>query len=212
MNHAFALATIAIMLAAAAPREDGATPLFDNKSLSGWEPVNSKPGNWTVKDGQLLTKGEGGGWLSTTNIYSNFTLSLEYKTTKGGNSGVFIRCPRQGDGAYVGMEIQLLDDDDDQYKALKPYQYTGSVYGVIAAKRGSTRPHGEWNTMDITANGPKVIITLNGNKIVDGRLDEHPDSEKTHPGILRKDGYIGLQSHSDEVAFRNIRIKELKLK
>ena len=210
MKLRFFLAATALMISAPALAQEGFTPLFNGKTTDGWQLVNSKPGNWVVKDGLLLTKGEGGGWISTAKEYADYTLSLEYKTTKGGNSGVFIRSPHTGDPAYVGMEIQLLDDDDDQYKNLKPFQYTGSVYGVIAAKRGSTKSHGEWNAMQITVRGPKVVIKLNGNTIVDGRLDEHADAEKAHPGILRKTGYIGLQSHSDEVAFRNIQIKELK--
>ncbi len=202
-----AIATLALLLGSPGPPDDGFVPLFDGKTTEGWEPVGGKPGNWTVKDGLLLTKGEGGGWLSTTKTYGDFTLALEYRTYKGGNSGVFVRAPRTGDAAYTGMEIQLLDDHDTQYAGIKPAQFTGSVYGVIAAKRGSTRPAGEWNAMEITLEGPKVVVKLNGNVIVDGRLDEHPDEVKAHPGLLRRDGYIGLQSHSDEVAFRNIRIK-----
>ena len=184
--------------------EEGFTPLFDGKSTEGWTPVGGKPGNWLVKDGLLVTKGEGGGWLSTDKTYANFVLTLEYKVGPGGNSGVFIRSPHSGDPAYSGMELQVLDDDDDQYKNLKPFQYTGSVYGVVAAKRGHTKKPGEWNRMEITADGPKVVVKLNGATIVDANLDEHQDAAKEHPGILRKEGYIGLQSHSDEVQFRNI--------
>jgi len=204
--------SLAITLLSIAPAlaQESVTSLFDGKTTNGWQLINSKPGNWVVKDGLLVTKGEGGGWISTAKTYRDFTLTLEYKTTKGDNSGVFIRSPHTGDAAYTGMEIQLLDDDDDQYKNIKLYQYTGSVYGVIAAKRGSTRPPGSWNKIEITANGPKIVVRLNGTTIGDGRLDEHKDAEKTHPGLLRNEGYIGLQSHSDEVCFRNIGIKELK--
>jgi hypothetical protein len=163
-----------------------------------------------VRDGLLVTKGVGGGWISTDKTYANFVLRLEYLVGPGGNSGVFIRSPRSGDPAYSGMEIQLLDDGDAQYKNLQPYQYTGSIYGVVASKRGHTRPPGEWNQMEIRADGPKVVVKLNGAVIVDADLTEHSDAAAKHPGILRKDGYIGLQSHSDEVRFRNIAIQELK--
>ncbi len=110
----------------------------------------------------------------------------------------------------TGMEIQLLDDGNEQYKALKPYQYTGSIYGVVAAERGHLKAPREWNRMEIRAEGPKVVVTLNGATIVDADLTEHADAVKEHPGLLRKDGYIGLQSHTDEVEFRNVAIKELK--
>jgi hypothetical protein len=202
------LAPLALLLIAAA--DDGFTPLFDGMTMSGWEPVGGKPGNWEVRDGLLVTRGEGGGWLSTAKTYDNFVLRLEYKTGPGGNSGVFICSPRSGDPAYTGMELQVLDDEAPMYKDLKPVQYTGSIYGVVPAKRGHTRPAGQWNAMEITANGPKVTVKLNGTTIVDADLTEHSDAAEAHPGIRRKDGYIGLQSHSDPVEFRNIAIKELK--
>ncbi|WP_422930269.1 3-keto-disaccharide hydrolase [Singulisphaera sp. PoT] len=215
MRHALALALAAVFsvagFAATAQAEDeGFVSLFDGKSLQGWTPVNSSAGNWLVQDGLLVTKGQGGGWLSTDKVYKDFTLKLEFRVEKGGNSGVFIRSPHSGDPAYSGMELQVLDDDDDQYKTLKPFQYTGSVYGVVAAKRGHTKAPGEWNQMEITAKGSKITVKLNGTTIVDADLSEHSDAAKAHPGILRADGYVGLQSHSDPVKFRNISIKELK--
>ena len=204
----FALAlTLAPALAPAA--DTPATPLFDGKSLAGWSPVGGKADNWTAQDGLLVTKGDGGGWLSTEKTYSDFALKLEFRTGPGGNSGVFIRSPRTGDPAYTGMEIQVLDDDAAMYKDLKPFQYCGSVYGVIPAKRGSLKPAGEWNAMEITAKGTRITVKLNGQTVVDGDLADHSDAEKTHPGILRKEGYIGLQSHSDRVEFRNIEVTDL---
>jgi hypothetical protein len=202
------LPIILLTLAFPAFAQEGSTPLFDGKTTEGWEPVQSPGGNWFVQDGVLVTKGDGG-WLSTAKEYSNYTLSLDFKMSEGSNSGVFLRTPRKGDPAYVGMEIQLLDDDADKYKALKPFQYTGSVYGVMAPKRGSLKAHDEWNTMEISVDGPKIVIKLNGNVIVDGKLDEHPEEAKTHPGLLRKGGYIGLQSHGGRVEFKNIKIKDL---
>lgn len=201
-----ALATLALGLAA----DEGFTRLFDGKTTAGWDPVGGKADNWDVADGLLVTKGSGGGWLSTAKTYSDFVLKLEYRLQEGGNSGVFLRSPREGDPAYVGIEVQILDDDADRYKELKPFQYCGSAYGVIAAKRGQTKKPGEWNAMEITARGSKIKVKLNGETIVDGDLADHKDVAKEHPGILRTEGYIGLQSHSEPVEFRNIEIKELK--
>lgn len=188
---------------------DAFVSLFDGKTTEGWTPVAGKSGNWKVQDGLLVTQGEGGGWLSTNGEYADFIVQLEYRTRPGGNSGVFIRSPRSGDPAYTGMEIQLLDDDDAQYKNLKPFQYTGSIYGVVAAKRGHTKKPGEWNSIAIEAKGPKIKVTLNGTVIVDADLTDHADAAAQHPGIKRDRGYIGLQSHSDVVEFRNIKIKDL---
>lgn len=203
----FALLTLLSL--GAGQDDEGFVPLFDGKSLEGWETVGGQEGNWSVEDGIIVTKGEGGGWLSTKKSYGNFVLSLEYRLVPGGNSGIFIRSPHEGDPAYVGMELQVLDDEADWYKNLQPYQYCGSVYGVIPAKRGHTKPAGEWNRMVITAEGPQITVRLNGETIVDGNLEDHSDAAEQHPGIKRKDGYIGLQSHSERVEFRDIKIKVL---
>ncbi|HEV3164222.1 MAG TPA: DUF1080 domain-containing protein [Isosphaeraceae bacterium] len=210
MTRTACLAFLAIALVGAA--DENYVSLFDGKTTQGWTPIEGKPDNWLVKDGLLVTKGEGGGWLSTEKTYSNFILKLEYRTGPAGNSGVFLRSPRQGDPAYVGMEIQILDDDDAKYKTLKPFQYTGSVYGVVPAERGHIRPPGQWNAMEITADGPRITVKINGATVVDANLKEHPDSVKEHPGITRSEGYIGLQSHSEPVEFRNIQVRELPAK
>ncbi len=201
------LAALIFSGALARAADDGFTPLFDGKTLTGWESVGGKSGNWVIEDGVLVTKGEGGGWLSTVKTYGDFTVKLEFLLEPGGNSGVFIRSPHSGDPAYTGMEIQVLDDDSERYKDLKPYQYCGSVYGVSAAKRGSVKPAGQWNAMEITATGSKVSVKINGNLVVETDLKDHADAEATHPGIKRPEGYIGLQSHSEPVKFRNIAIK-----
>ncbi len=209
MRPMLASLTALALLALAAAQDKEPHSLFDGKTLNGWTNVGGSQGNWLVKEGILVTRGEGGGWISTEQEYSDFELSLEYKLQAGGNSGVFIRSPQTGDPAYTGMEIQILDDDDSRYAELKPYQYCGSVYGVIAAKRGSTKGPGEWNTLTVRAVGPKIKITLNGTTIVDGDLKEHPEAAADHPGILRDKGYIGIQSHSEPVEFRAISIKSL---
>jgi hypothetical protein len=199
-------------LALLAAADAGFVDLFDGQSTKGWTTVDGKPDNWQVKDGLLVTKGDGGGWLSTEKMYSDFVLKLEWRVRAAGNSGVFIRAPHMGDPAYKGMELQILDDDHPKYKSLKEGQYTGSIYLVVPSKRGHTKPAGEWNAMEIQAVGPKITVKLNGATIVDADLTEHPEAVKNHPGILRKEGYIGLQSHSDPVEFRNIQIKDLSAK
>ena len=124
-----------------------------------------------------------------------------------------IRTPIEGDAAYAGMEIQVLDDDADVYKDLEAYQYHGSVYGIIAAKRGSLNPLGEWNTQEIRVQGSKIKVTVNGQVIVDGDLTEASKAgtadKKSHPGLQNQSGHIGFLGHGTEVFFRNIRIKRL---
>ncbi len=184
--------------------------LFDGTSLSGWTAIYSKPGNWRVQDGCLVTLGAGKGWLSSNREFADFELALEYRVGPSGNSGVLIRAPHQGDPSFAGLEIQILDDDAPAYRQLKPDQYTGSVYGVIPARRGQTRPAGEWNQMRIRAIGSKIQVELNGALILDGDVSDHPEVLPRHTGIHRKSGFIGLQSHSTPVQFRNLLIKEIR--
>ena len=185
-------------------------PLFNGKDLTGWDVVEGKNGSWGVQDGILFTTGEGGGWLSTVKEYDNFQLDLDFKVVKGGNSGVFLRSPHKGDPAYVGMEIQVLDDYAAEYATLKPWQYTGSVYGVQAPSSRATKQAGEWQHMQITAQGTHVKVVLNGTTTIDTDLLQHLEQEKEHPGLKRRHGFIGLQNHSTRVEYRNITIRELE--
>ena len=185
---------------------EGFVCLFDGKTLSGWEGDTSGYG---VEDGVLLCKKGQGGNLWTEKEYGNFAFRFEFKLQPNGNNGVAIRSPRSGGlPAYAGMEIQILDDD---YKGIQPYQAHGSIYGVVAAKRGHQNPIGQWNCQEIRADGGHVKITLNGVVIVDADVsgiketaDRHP-----HPGLHNKKGYIGFCGHEDRIEFRKIRIKEL---
>jgi hypothetical protein len=184
-------------------------PLFNGKDLTGWEQVGGRPGVWAVEDGLLVTRSGGGGWLSTRQQYDNFVLRLEYRMQPGGNSGVFMRAPREGNPWIAGMEIQLLDDRHPTYKSLKPSQYTGSIYGVVPPARHATKPAGEWNRIEITARGRHITVVVNGDKVVDANLADYPEAEKEHPGIKRDRGYIGLQSHDERVEFRDLEIRPL---
>jgi hypothetical protein len=183
--------------------------LFDGQSLAGWTSIGSKAGNWRVEGGLLVTRGDGKGWLSTNRAFGDFVLKLEYRVGPSGNSGVLIRAPHAGDPSFDGMEVQILDDDASAYRALQPTQYTGSVYGVLAAQRGHARPSGEWNAMIIRAEGSKITVELNGVPIVNGDVSKHPEASPRHKGINRSRGFVGLQSHSEPVQFRNIEIREI---
>jgi len=115
------------------------------------------------------------------------------------------------------MELQILDDPHPRYARLQPYQYHGSIYGVVPAKRGHLKPAGEWNAQEVTADGTKIKVVLNGTTIVDADLQPFIDGQDTadhkgvkgHPGLKRETGRIGFMGHGTRVEFRNIRIKEL---
>jgi hypothetical protein len=139
-------------------------------------------------------------------------LRLEYKLAPAGNSGVYLRAPDSGHISRVGMEIQILDDSHPNYTKLQPYQYTASLYGVKAPSERVTRPAGQWNEMEIRAEGRKVTVGFNGKSVLAADFDElskDPAVAKEHPGLARTQGRIGLQSHTGRVEFRNVRIKVL---
>jgi len=184
--------------------------LFNGIDLTGWQVIGNTPDSWKVEDGILYTDGGSGGWISTTKEYDNFRLELEFRVPPDGNSGVFIRAPREGDPAYTGMEIQVLDDAAPMYATLQPWQYTGSIYGVVAPSGRFSKPANEWQKMVIVCDGPKVTVNLNDHEIINANLIVHMDQENTHPGLKNRKGYIGLQNHSTKIEYRKVWIEELK--
>jgi hypothetical protein len=192
--------------------DDGFVALFNGKGLSGWKLYDSKPEGWQVSDGMIICTGKGGGWLGTERDYANYVLRLEYRLLPGGNSGVYLRAPEKGWISRVGMEIQILDDFAPQYAKLDFYQYTGSIYHVVAPTQRASKKAGEWNRMEIRADGRNIVVTLNGKRVVDADLDrclKDPAIAREHTGLTRTTGKIGLQSHNERVEFRQLRIKEL---
>ena len=159
-----------------------------------------------------LLEGDRGGASGATD--QGCHLFFEFLLSPGANNGLGIRAPLRGDAAYVGIELQILDNSAEMYKDLKPYQYHGSIYGVVPAKRGFLKAPGQWNAQTVTAKGRRITVVLNGETIVDADLDEASDPEtmdgREHPGLRRTRGHIGFLGHGSHVEFRNIRIKELR--
>lgn len=192
--------------------EPGFTSSFNGKDLDGW--VGNKE-SYRAENGMIVIdpQGGGGGNLYTEKEYGNFILHFEFQLTPGANNGLGIHAPLEGDAAYVGKELQILDNRAKKYAELQTYQYHGSVYGVIPARRGFLKPVGEWNQQTVIVNHPKIKVILNGTTILEGDyLEASKDGtldHKEHPGLERSSGHIGFLGHGDVVHFRNIRIKEL---
>jgi len=139
-------------------KAEGFVSLFNAQDLTGW--TGSTKG-YLVKDGNIvLDPNLGGGNLYTVGQYGDFVLRFEFRLTPGANNGLAIRAPLSGDPAYVGMEIQILDDTAAEYSSLMPYQYHGSIYGVVPAKRGYLKPIGQWNSQEVIASGRRVSVRL----------------------------------------------------
>jgi len=194
-------------------KAEGFVSLFNGRDLDLW---TGNKTDYVPEDGVIAVHPTPGsrGNLYTAKEYSNFIFRFEFQLTPGANNGLGIHAPLEGDAAYVGKELQILDNEAPIYAKLQPYQYHGSVYGIIPAKRGYLKPVGEWNSEEVIVKGDDFKIVLNGEVIVDGNVKEAtkngtPD-HKEHPGLERHTGHIGFLGHGSELKFRNIRIRELK--
>jgi hypothetical protein len=190
----------------------GFESLFDGTHLDKW--VGSKT-SYIVKDGAIEVDptGGSGGNLYTEKEFADFELRFQFQLTPGANNGLGVRAPLKGDAAYVGMELQILDNESPIYAKLNPYQYHGSVYGVMPANRGYLKPTGEWNDQTVVFKGDQLKIILNGQVILDGNIADASANgtadKREHPGLKNKTGHIGFLGHGDVVRFKNIRVKEL---
>ena len=187
----------------------GFTSLFNGRDLAGW---TGAADNYEVVDGAIQCKAGKGGVLRTTEEYADFVVRLEFKVPAGGNNGLAIRYPGQGDPAYTGMtELQVLDNEAEKYAKLDPRQYHGSAYGMAPAHRGYQRAAGEWNYQEVTVKGSTIKVELNGSVILDTDLSKVTEyaGKKEHPGKDLAKGFFGFAGHGDAVAFRKIAIKRL---
>lgn len=203
-------ALVAVSLPALADEasDEGWIDLFNGEDLSGWTGTEG----YKVEDGILICTPEGK-LMRTEEEYDNFIVELEVKFTPGANNGLGIRDPGEGNPAFDGMEIQILDNTHEKYANLAAYQYHGSVYGIIPADVDKTeyKPMGEWNFMRVTANGPHIKVEFNGEVIVDADIsDVEPLSGHDHPGQHRESGHIVLMGHNDHIEFRTVRLKPLE--
>ena len=188
----------------------GFEPIFNGENLASWAGPVEK---YEVKDGVVRCKPHTGGTIYFNQELTDFAARLEFKLPPAGNNGLAIRYPGHGDTAYVGMcELQILDDGHPEHaKTLDPRQAHGSAYGMVAAHRGYLRPAGQWNFEEVTVNGPKIKVELNGTVILDTDLSKVKEfmADSAHPGKDRTSGYFGFAGHGDAVEFRNVSMKTI---
>lgn len=202
------LLPLLIATSLAEPAEDnGFTPLYNGKDLSGWQ----TEGNWLPQDDGTLKieprKGEEGwrrfkDYLTTEKKYANFTIDLEYKLVKGGNSGIFFRIGDSADPVGTGIEAQILDSHGKADEKMTHHD-CGGIIRTSPPSKNMSKPAGEWNRMIVTCKEHHLTVELNGEKIIDLELD------KTDMKDRPLTGHIALQDHGQEGWFRNIKIKEL---
>lgn len=198
---------------------EGWQPLFDGVSTQGWHVyLTDNTEGWTVENGVLATDGEHGD-LVTDKDFDNFELSLEWKVSPEGNSGIFYLInedPAIGGVPESAPEYQIIDDEN--YPSdLAEVQLSGANYALHAPTPRAAKPAGEWNTARIVVNQGKVEHWLNGQQVVSYELwteawkamvAETKFKDWPAYGQSRL-GKIGLQGHGDPVSFRNIKVKSL---
>ncbi len=177
--------------------------LFNGKDLTGW-----KGEGYIVEDGAIACTPKGRN-LMTEETFSNYILEFDFLLDPGANNGLGIHYPGTGDGAYTGMEIQVLDHTAEKYKDLKDYQFHGSIYTLAAAKKSGLKPVGEWNHQQVTVNGSQVKVVLNGETILEANLEQLSEKNPKHEGVKRRAGHIAWLGHGDKVSYKNIQIAEI---
>lgn len=193
----------------------GFFPLFDGETLDGWWVRGDNPDAFVVRDGNLVTVGPDGGWIFTDMEFDNFILRYEYRIVpledSIGNSGVAIRATAEGNPAFSGMEIQVLQPGWET-----DWQSSGAIYATVGPAVEADNPVGEWNTVEVLADGPRIRTIMNGQELYDILMtDFTPEStadvewqEPLSNRAMR--GHIALQDYNNsEVEFRKIRLLPL---
>lgn len=178
--------------------------LFNGKDLTGW----LKTEGYSVEN-ETIVCGPKGVFMMTEKAYENYIFEFEFKCEPGANNGLGIHYPGNGVPSGTGMEIQILEDSHPKYKDIQPYQFHGSLYSMVPAKRGFLKPIGEWNHERVTVNGPLVKVELNGTVIVEANLDELMAKYPKHEGVKRRSGHLAWCGHGPGVSFRALKIAEL---
>src|SRR5579885_2252523 len=184
MIRTIALASVCLFGLAQGPG-DGAIRLFDGRTLDGWKTSGGAPSKVPVEDGSINPHGCGGYMMIHETMWSDFVLSLDFKISKGCNSGVFIRTypltPRPGkDVGFNGIEVAI----DDTTTA--GYHDTGAIYDLVRPTRNAMRPPGQWNHLVITCDGPKIAVELNGETVTRMDLDEWTTPNRRPDGSAPK--------------------------
>lgn len=191
--------------------------LFDGKDLKGWKHVG--PGGMTVENGLIHTHGGMGLLYWTGGKVGDCTIKVVYKMRDfNDNSGVFVRIPEAPTEPWMpvnkGYEVQI--DNHPETSQEDEYHVTGTLYSLTKPLAKPGKPGPEWNTMEITLEGPRTIVTVNGVKVTDYTEGQPVPAKKfdfePQRGLRPNEGYFGLQNHSDNdiVFFKEVAIKSLK--
>ena len=203
--------------ASAADTTGGWVHLFNGKDLSGFKHVG--PGSHYVEDGLIKSKGGMGLLYWTSSTFGNCTIRVVFRMRdENSNAGVFIRIPiepkEEWMPVFYGYEVQI--DNKPELSQEDEYHYTGMLYSLTKPLAKPGKPGPEWNTMEITLDGSRTSVTVNGVKVMDYKEGDAVPARKfdfePFPGRRPDFGYIGLQNHGEQdvVFFKEVSVKPLK--
>ena len=213
-----AILCIALLASVPVLASDTWRPLFNGQDVEGWQHVG--PGGFEIENGLLKTAGGMGLLWYTREKFGNVVLRVVYKVTHPeDNSGVFIRIaeppPDPWYAVHHGYEVQILERPPEGLPD-DPYHKTGAIYSLSKAETTAAKPPGEWNTLEITLDGPSTVVTLNGVEVNHYR-EGQPVPPRQRPyeperGPRPDSGYIGLQNHhaGAEVYFKEVSVRPLE--
>jgi hypothetical protein len=208
--------------------DEGWELLFDGKEIKHWRNFKQAGLNkkWVVENGTMKLLGKGGGDVLTRKSYRNFDLRLEWQISEGGNSGIFILVDEDGKHIYShAPEIQILDNERHSDRSTDSHR-SGSLYDMVASHPSSHKPAGQWNQVRILFRDGFLQVWQNGVKTVNVTIGDSTwntlfEASKFNSALWglfsdfegfaeARSGHIGLQDHSDPVAFKNLKILELQ--
>lgn len=202
-----------------AEKQQGWILLFNGKTLDGWVTSENKPSQRPIDEGSINPHKSGHYMMIHEKKWENFVLQLDFKISKGCNSGIFFRTsslqPRAGkDVGFNGIEIAIDDT------ATAGYHDTGAIYDLVKPRVNAMKPAGQWNELKLFCNRNLIFVSINGKRV--SRMDtdqfsepnKRPDGSdhkfdvvyKSHPRL----GYIGLQDHGADCWYKNIKLKVLQ--
>lgn len=198
-------------------KNDGWQQLFNGKDLTGWKHVG--PGYMTVDSGLIQTHGGMGLLYWTGGKVGNCTIRVVFRMRdENDNSGIFIRIPieprEEWMPVHYGYEVQI--DNKPELSGEDEYHYSGTLYSLTKPLAKPCKPGPEWNTYEITLDGPRTIVYVNGIKVTEytegQAVPERKFDFEPVRGPRPDSGYFGIQNHSDNdvVFFKEIAIKSLK--